>query len=132
MYNNFVGNPQFDPYARLQLLEQQQANYNQMQQQQAQQQVVRKVDFVGGYDGAKTFQMPNNSSSILMDNSEPIFYMVSTDNAGMRDIKAFKFEAIDITPKAQQPLDTSNFVTKEDLEKIIEQINDLKGCVLNG
>lgn len=122
-------NPQYNPYIRLQQLEQQQSMM--LQQQQPQQQ-ARGIDFVGGVDGAKGFNMPNNSSAVLMDNSDPVFYMVQVDGVGMRNIKAFRFEEIEVKPAQSQQFDASKFATKDDLQAILQQINELKGVVLNG
>lgn len=116
-------NPQYNPYVRLQQLE---------QQQQAQpQQQPRSVDFVGGVDGAKAFQLANNSNAILMDNADPVFYMVQVDSVGMRNIKAFKFEEIEIKQSSAQQIDTSIFATKDDLQAILNEIQSLKGSQVN-
>ena len=114
MYNNYV---------RLQQAEQQ----KQEQKQQAQSQ---QIPCVGGVEGAKSYPIPNGGSTIVMDNADPIFYMVQVDQQGMRAIKAFSFQEIEL--KQANTVDTSQFATKEDLQAILKQLEEIKGGLANG
>ena len=42
---------------------------------------------VTGFDGAKAYQMPPNSSVALFDSNEDIFYVKTTDGAGFPTIR---------------------------------------------
>ena len=123
---NYQTDPLYNPYARLQQLEQQQAQYSQQQQPAK----PLEIPFVGGVDGAKAFTMPNGSTTILMDNAEPMFYMVQSDTQGMRTIKAFQFQEVEL--KQSSTVDTSQFATKEDLQLIMQQLEEIKGGLANG
>lgn len=121
MYNNpynpqpnpFAGLPQYDPYARLQQLE------APMQQPPR----PLEISFVGGVEGAKAHPLPNGSTTILMDNADPIFYMVQVDPQGMRNISPYKFEAIEL--KQRDKVDVSAFATKEDIQALHESLNSV-------
>lgn len=123
---NYQADPLYNPYARLQQLEQQQAQYSQQQQPAK----PLEIPFVGGVDGAKAFTMPNGSNAILMDNAEAMFYMVQSDQQGMRTIKAFQFQEVEL--KQPSAVDTSRFATKEDLQVIMQQLEEIKGGLSNG
>ena len=85
------------------------------------------INWVQGIEGAKAFQMVPNSNTILMDSeNNGRFYIKISDNVGMCNLRVFAFE--EITDKAQAPVDTSQFVTREELTKVI---NDLKGGMKN-
>lgn len=49
------------------------------------QEVVR----VNGMQSAQNYQMPPNSSALLIDNCNPIVYLCITDGAGMKTVKAY-------------------------------------------
>ena len=74
---------------------------------------------VTGIDGARAFQMPPNSVTALFDGENDVFYVKSTDGAGVPTIKAFAFSPLEAT----QP--QSDFVTRQEFE-------ELKGMILNG
>ena len=75
----FNGNPYLPQLQNMQAqLAQLQNNIPQPQVQQSVQ-----IQFVRGDAGAKAFGIPASSSIILMDSSEPIFYMKSTDANGI-------------------------------------------------
>lgn len=104
MYNTFNGymqgvQPYGNPYAdRLAA----------MQQNQAMQQRCDVVT-VNGENGAQAYPLAPNSSALLLDESQPLVWLVKTDGAGYKTVSAFN-----ITPheQAQQP-------TNADLEQRI-------------
>lgn len=57
---------------------------NLMQQQQR-----IEIPQVSGEDGARAYQLPPNSSILLMDNSAPIVWCKVTDGGGFPTIKGF-------------------------------------------
>lgn len=95
MYNTFNGymqgaQPYGNPYAdRLAA----------MQQSQAMQQRCEVVT-VNGENGAQAYPLAPNSSALLLDESQPLVWLVKTDGAGYKTVSAFN-----ITPheQTQQP-----------------------------
>ena len=82
--------------------------------QQAQSQTIQ---YVNGKTSAESYQMPNNSSVILMDSNMPRFYIKQTDASGIATIKAYDFkEAEEEKPE--------EYVTKKEFESFKA---DLKG-----
>ena len=110
MYNTFNGymqgaQPYGNPYAdRLAA----------MQQSQAMQQRCDVVT-VNGENGAQAYPLAPNSSALLLDESQPIVWLVKTDGAGYKTVSAFN-----ITPheQAQQP-------TNADLEQRIARLEEI-------
>ena len=86
------------------------------------------IVWVQGVEGAKAFQLMPNSNALLMDSeNDGIFYIKTSDNIGMCNLRVFKYEEVNNTP-TQTQLDTSQFVTREELNNII---SSLKGDVTN-
>ena len=71
----------------------------------------QEITEVYGLQGAQTYQMPPNSSCMLLDASEPITYIKKTDGAGSASIIAYKLV----------PLQTDN----NDLEKRIRKLEEI-------
>ena len=67
--------------------------------------------------------MPNSNSILLDSENDGIFYIKTSDNVGMCNLRVFKYEEINNTPT-----DTSQFVTRQELAEIIE---NLKGGKLD-
>ena len=82
--------------------------------QQPRQEVVK----VNGEGGARAFQMPPNSSALLLDESGVIVWLAVTDGAGFKTVSPF-----DITPHqaAAQP-DFNSLEAR--ISKLEEVIND--------
>lgn len=110
MYNTFNGymqgaQPYGNPYAdRLAA----------MQQNQAMQQRCDVVT-VNGENGAQAYPLAPNSSALLLDESQPLVWLVKTDGAGYKTVSAFN-----ITPheQAKQP-------TNADLEQRITRLEEI-------
>jgi hypothetical protein len=75
----------------------------------------QSVPQVTGKDGAMAYQLPPNSSALLMDNTAAIVWLVKTDSAGFKTAEAF-----DVTPHKQAEMARAS--TIEALEKRIEDI----------
>ena len=84
MYDNPLYNPMINPYLQAQ----------RPYQQQPRQEVVK----VNGENGARAFQMPPNSSALLLDESGVIVWLVTTDGAGYKSVAPF-----DISPHEAAP-----------------------------
>ena len=86
-------------------------------------QIPTQVKYVDGLAGAKEYQerMPNNSSEIVMDKNEDIFYVPSKDANGvcpkLMPIGRFTIE--------QEQADEPQFVTRKDLEAFEARITKL-------
>lgn len=71
---------------------------------------------VNGRNGAETYQMPPNSSCLLLDESAPIVWLAQSDGAGYKTLTAY-----DIQPhKEVAPVDTKS---------LEERITKLEGIV---
>ncbi len=97
------------------------ANFNPYQQIQAQpsytgqrQDLVR----VNGKPGAEAYQMPPNSSALLLDESAPIVWLAQTDGAGYKPLSPYS-----ITPyQPEPPVDVKSLVGR--IERLEGLIND--------
>ena len=88
------------------------------------------INWVQGIEGAKAFQIMPNSNTILLDSeNDGIFYIKVSDNVGMCNLRTFKYEEIGEQPKSSAPVNLDNYVTRDELTKVI---NDLKGAMTNG
>ena len=105
MYDNPLYNPMINPYL------QSQRPY----QQQPRQEVVK----VNGENGARAFQMPPNSSALLLDESGVIVWLVTTDGAGYKSVAPF-----DISPHEAAPA--------PDYSSLEQRISALERMVSNG
>lgn len=126
-------------------------NYNpyqvgQYQQvQNAQQAQTGGLQWVQGEAGAKAFPVNAGQSVLLMDSENNVFYIKSTDNSGMPlPLRTFDYKerTAQNAPKAAQnapqaAIDTSLFVTRDELEKRLAELvtksrsipNEAKGDV---
>ena len=94
------------------------------------QQPIDNILRVMGPESAKAYALPPNSKVILFDADNPIFYLKTTDDSGFAtNPRAFKFEEIsmsEIQGSVQEQIDTSNFVTKDDLKDLQKDFSELK------
>lgn len=83
----------------------------------------RQVQYVEGIQGAKLYQdnLPVNSSEIIMDKDENIFYMVSKDANGTpsKHIVRCRFEIEEI--QEEEPA----FLTRKDFDEFKEEIRKM-------
>lgn len=113
MYNN-----PFNPYQNM-YGQQQMYNTPQPNNMQGKQQVVR----VNGKNGAQAYQMPPNSSILLLDVTAPIVWLKITDGAGYPTVTPY-----DISPHQTQIMQNNNVDTKalEDrISRLEEMVNEL-------
>lgn len=76
---------------------------------------------VTGIDGAKAYQMMPNSTVVLFDGGEDLFYLKSTDGAGFPTIRVFRFEEVKghATPETE-------YITKAEFEAFRKELEDVK------
>lgn len=77
----------------------------------------QEVVKVNGENGARAYQIPPNSSALLLDESGLIVWLVVTDGAGYKSVMAY-----DITPHKSEPvIDFGSIETR--LSRLEELIN---------
>lgn len=89
-------------------------NYSVSQSNYNNQQIVK----VHGRNGADSYQMPPNSSALLLDENNPIIYLAQSDGAGYKTITAY-----DINPhKEVEPIDMQNL--EQRIARLEERLNE--------
>lgn len=82
------------------------------------------ITWVQGIEGAKAYQMSPNTIMQLMDSeNDGIFYIKVSDNIGMSNLRVFKYEEIEATPKNDPKLDLSAYVRKDELQELISSMS---------
>ena len=105
--------------------QQQSLNYQQAPMQQAQNNLI----WVRGKENARSMQLQPNSTIIMLDNQANKFYIKTTDDIGLGRLRVFSYseeEDNNNTSSSEtaviENIDLSNYVTKEELEKIISTL----------
>lgn len=119
-YNNYMD--------RVNKLVQMQNQLNQNYPNYAGQQSNNQIIFVQGETGAKAYQIPINSTVLLMSSEANEFFIKSTDQAGFPTIKKYRFTEVTQTntTEQEQQVKTQNFVTREEFEALKNEIKQLK------
>lgn len=80
------------------------------------------INWVQGIEGAKAWQMQPSSNTMLLDSeNDGVFYIKTSDNVGMCNLRMFKYE--EITTQQKQPtVDMSEYVKRSELEELITTI----------
>lgn len=91
-------------------------------QPQPQPQASSGVIWVQGEAGAKSYLVAPNNTVYLWDSESQTIYVKSADASGMPSIKVLDYKVRNTAPE----LKTSNFVTRDELNDIIKQIDELK------
>lgn len=79
----------------------------------------QSIQYVNGKQSAESYQMPANSSVILMDSNLPRFYMKQTDASGLATIRSYDFKETEEEKPAE-------YVTKSEFESFKEE---MKGAI---
>lgn len=90
--------------------------YNQQNYPQEQAQNLIRVN---GIDGAKTYQMPANSTVALFDSNEDIMYIKTTDGAGFPSIRTFNFVEIKQNEKSSTSQD---YISRKEFEEFKKEL----------
>ena len=81
-----------------------------------------QINWVQGIEGAKAYQLSPNSNIQLMDSeNDGIFYIKTSDNIGMCNLRIFKYEEITEQKSTPQP-NLSEYVRKDELESLINSM----------
>lgn len=80
------------------------------------------IQWVQGIEGAKAYQLAPNSNAQLLDSeNEGIFYIKTSDNIGMCNLRVFRYEEITNAPQTKTPeVDMTQYVRKDELESFIK------------
>lgn len=102
--------------------------YPSMQPQPIYQQQVPsfQITKVNGENGAKAFQMPPNSSIILLDESNPKVYIKETDGASYPKLSVYK-----LVPDTDEKKEDEEKVSEDQIKKLEERIAVLERFVTN-
>jgi len=89
------------------------------------------IIWVQGEAGAKAYPVAPGNSVLLMDSESECFYIKSTDASGIpMPLRVFAYNEVVQTQQHEQhtepTIDTSQFVTRSELDELIEMINELK------
>lgn len=76
---------------------------------------------VTGVEGAKNYNIPPQSRIALFDANSDIFYVKTTDSAGIPTYKVYEFKEMDI-PGFTSPMQNEQYVTKNELKGVIEDV----------
>lgn len=90
--------------------------YNQQNYPQEQAQNLIRVN---GIDGAKTYQMPANSTVALFDSNEDIMYIKTTDGAGFPSIRTFSFTEV---KEENKPIKQVDYISRQEFEEFKKEL----------
>lgn len=107
-----------NPYANL-LAQNQYYNPQMNNQQIFPQEQTQNLIRVNGIDGAKTYQMPANSTVALFDCNEDIMYIKTTDGAGFPSIRTFTFAEITQNEKSSGSQD---YISRQEFEEFKKEL----------
>lgn len=80
------------------------------------------INWVQGIEGAKAFQLGPNSNAMMLDSeNDGIFYIKTSDNVGMCNMRTFKFEEI-TNAQTQPAVDLTAYVRKDELQELLKTI----------
>jgi len=78
-------------------------------------QQTQTIQYVNGRQSAESYQMPANSSVILMDSNKARFYLKQTDASGLTTIRAYDFKEVEENKPTE-------YVTKSEFENFKAEI----------
>lgn len=116
-----IPQPYPDKLAQLQNQYQQSINYQQ------QNQINQGLLWVSGEVGAKSYLVAPNSTVLLMDSDDAVFYLKSADSAGLPTLRTFSYVEIESNQNKQKSNEVQKkFVDREEFElfknEILEKI----------
>lgn len=84
------------------------------------------IIWVQGEAGAKSYMVAPNTTVQLWDSESQTIYLKSADASGMPSMRIIDYTIRDNTPKAPNFGQQSDFVTRSELQDVVNQINALK------
>ena len=83
------------------------------------------IQIHGGRDGAINYPVQIGYKALLIDEENKMFFIKSNDINGVPSpLREFKYE--EITSDSTEKVDSSNFVTKEEFNKLLDEIKKLQ------
>ena len=84
------------------------------------------INWVQGIEGAKAWQLAPNSNIMLLDSeNEGRFYIKTSDNVGMCNLRIFEYSEVTNAP-TENAIDLSEYVTREELNNALAKIGGNK------
>ena len=114
--------------------QQYQPNYYQPQYQAPAQQQSQGFNWVSGESGAKSWIVGRGETVLLMDSENPVFYLKSSDQAGMPlPLRIFDYsertQACAQAPNSALVSTDGEFVTRKEYESICGKYEELRGMI---
>lgn len=100
-------------------------NYLQYTPTQYQQQ-NSSIIWVQGEAGAKSYMVAPNTTVQLWDSESQTIYLKSADASGMPSMRIIDYTIRDNAPKTPNLTSSSDFVTKDELQAVVDELNALK------
>lgn len=102
--------------------------YPQMQQTQQQMQPSNTsgIIWVQGEAGAKSYLVAPNTTVPLWDSEQKVIYLKSADTSGMPSIKYIDYTIRETNQPVNNTIKVDDYVKKEDLESLKNEIAELK------
>lgn len=98
-----------------------QSQYNQQNQQQ-----TSSLIWVQGEAGAKSYMVAPNTTVQLWDSESQKIYLKSADASGMPSMRIIDYTIRDNTPKGPNLGAQSDYVTRSELQSVLDELNALK------
>lgn len=96
--------------------------YPQYQQNNQQSGII----WVQGEAGAKSYMVAPNTTVQLWDSESQTIYLKSADASGMPSMRIIDYTIRDNAPKTPNLTAGSDFVTKDELQAVVNELNALK------
>lgn len=102
------------------------------QQQMPQQQNNNGIIWIQGEGAARSFLVAPNTSVVLFDSDDPMFYIKSADQSGMPLLKKFRYEEVTDTKKVESqaleasPVNMNAYITREEFESRLAELTTQK------
>jgi hypothetical protein len=84
------------------------------------------IIWVQGEAGAKSYMVAPNTTVQLWDSDENVIYIKSADASGMPSMKVLDYTIRDNTPKGPNLGAQSDYVTRSELQSVLDELNALK------
>ena len=84
---------------------------------------------VSGPESAKAFPMNPGDEIVVFDANDPVFYFLSADDSGFKQMKTFEFtekapDVLEVKPQLEE-LESAGFATKDDVDSLKETVSTL-------
>ena len=84
------------------------------------------IIWVSGEAGAKAYMVAPNTTVQLWDSESQTIYLKSADASGMPSMRIIDYTIRDNAPKTPNLTASSDFVTKDELQAVVNELNALK------